>query len=130
MKLLDFFARRSVFTSEEFTSLLDADGLRSPRTREALLAHHVKSGRIYRVRRGLYVSVPFGFTSDTYPVDPFILAGKMSSDAVLAYHTALQFFGKAHSVREEMIFLQRQPLGNNPVNESPEMMFAQNVTRH
>jgi predicted transcriptional regulator of viral defense system len=51
------------------------------------------------------VSVPFGFTPDTYPVDPFILAGKISSDAVLAYHTALQFFGKAHSVREEMIFL-------------------------
>ena len=105
MKLLDFFTRRPVFTSEEFKSFWDADGLRSPRTREALLAHHVRTGRIYRVRRGLYVSAPFGFSPDTYPVDPFILAGKMSSDAVLAYHTALQFFGKAHSVREEMIFL-------------------------
>ena len=110
MKLVDFFARRPVFTSEEFTSFLDADGLRSPRTREALLAHHVRTGRIYRVRRGLYVSVPFGFTSDTYPVDPFVLAGKMSSDAVLAYHTALQFFGKAHSVREDMIFLTSQAI--------------------
>jgi predicted transcriptional regulator of viral defense system len=43
-------------------------------------------------------------------VDPFILAGKMSTDSVLAYHTALQFFGKAHSVREEMIFLTGQAI--------------------
>lgn len=105
MKLLDFFARHSVFTYEEFAAFLDADGPRSVKTRDSLLAHHIKTGRILRVRRGLYASVPFGASPDTFPVDTFLLAGKMSDDAVIAYHTALEFHGKAHSVREEFLFL-------------------------
>lgn len=105
MKLLDFFARRPVFTSEEFASFLDAEGSRSLKTQEALLAYHVKTGRILRVRRGLYASVPFGASPDTFPVDTFLLAGKMTEDAVIAYHTALEFHGKAHSVEERFVFL-------------------------
>jgi len=105
MKLLDFFARHPVFTHEEFASFFDAEGSRSLRTQEALLAYHVKTGRILRIRRGLYASVPFGASPDTFPVDTFLLAGKMAEDAVLAYHTALEFYGKAHSVREEFVFL-------------------------
>lgn len=105
MKLLDFFAQHPVFTYEEFASFLDADGPRSVKTRDSLLAHHTKTGRILRVRRGLYASVPFGAIPETVPVDTFLLAGKMAEDAVLAYHTALEFYGKAHSVREEFLFL-------------------------
>ena len=105
MKLLDFFAQHPVFTYEEFASFLDADGPRSVKTRDSLLAHHTKSGRILRVRRGLYASVPFGAIPEKFPVDTFLLAGKMAEDAVLAYHTALEFYGRAHSVREEFLFL-------------------------
>jgi predicted transcriptional regulator of viral defense system len=105
MKLLDFFARRPVFTYEEFAASLDVDGPRSVKTRDSLLAHHIKTGRILRVKRGLYASVPFGASPDTFPVDTFLLAGKMAEDAVIAYHTALEFYGKAHSVREEFLFL-------------------------
>ncbi len=110
MKLLDFFARRPVFTYEEFAAALDADGPRSVKTRDSLLAYHMKTGRILRVRRGLYASVPFGASLDTFPVDTFLLAGKMSEDAVIAYHTALEFYGKAHSVREELLFLTRKAI--------------------
>lgn len=105
MKLFDFFAQHPVFTYEEFTSFLDADGPRSVRTRDSLLAYHTRTGRILRVKRGLYASIPFGASPETFPVDMFLLAGKMSDDAVLAYHTALDFYGKAHSVREEFLFL-------------------------
>jgi len=105
MKLLNFFARHPVFTHEKFASFLDAEGSRSLKTQEALLAYHVKTGRILRVRRGLYASVPFGASPDTFPVDTFLLTGKMAEDAVLGYHTALEFHGKAYSVREEFLFL-------------------------
>ena len=114
MKLLDFFARRAVFTYEEFAFFLDADGSRSVKTRDSLLAHHIKTGRILRARRGLYVSVPFGMSPETCPVDTFLLAGKMSDDAVLAHHTALEFYGKAHSVREEFLFLTEKAI--RPLN--------------
>jgi predicted transcriptional regulator of viral defense system len=105
MRLLDFFARHPVFTYDEFASFLDADAPRSVKTRDSLLAHHLKSGRILRVRRGLYVSVPFGMSPETFAVDPFLVAGKMADDSVLAYHTALGFQGKTHSEREEFLFL-------------------------
>jgi predicted transcriptional regulator of viral defense system len=114
MKLLDFFARHPVFTHEEFASFLDAEGSRSLKTQEALLAYHVKTGRILRVRRGLYASVPFGASPDTFPVDTFLLAGKMAEDAVLGYHTALEFLGKAHSVQERFVFLTSKAI--RPVN--------------
>ena len=102
---MDFFGRHPVFTYEEFAAFLDADGPRSVKTRDSLLAHHMKARRIFRVRRGLYVSIPYGASVDTFPVDTFLLAGKMTDDAVLAYHTALGFYGKAHSVQERFLFI-------------------------
>ena len=105
MKLLEFFARRPVFTYKEFASFLDSDGPRSVKTRDSLLAHHTKTGRILRVRRGLYASIPLGISTESWPVDTFLLAGNMSDDSVLAYHTALEFHGKAHSVWNEFFFL-------------------------
>ncbi len=114
MKLLDFFARHPVFTNEELAAFLDADGPRSIKTRDSLLAYHMKTGRILRVRRGLYAAVPYGASPDTFPVDTFLLAGKMSEDAVIAYHTALEFYGKAHSVQERFLFLTSRAI--RPVN--------------
>jgi len=69
------------------------------------LAHHVRSGRLLRLRRGLYAAVPFGTNPETYQPDSYLVTGKMADDAVLAYHTALEFHGKAHSVHEEFVFL-------------------------
>jgi len=114
MKLLAFFARHPVFTHEEFAAFLDADGPRSVKTRESLLAYHTKRGHILRVKRGLYASVPFGASPDTVPVDTFLLAGRMAEDAVLGHHTALEFYGKAHSVQERFVFLTGKAIG--PVN--------------
>ena len=49
--------------------------------------------------------VPAGASPDTCPVDPYLLAAKLSDDAVLSYHTALEFHGKAHSVYEQFSYL-------------------------
>jgi len=132
MKLVDFFARHPVFTYEEFAAFLDADGPRSVKTRDSLLAHHTKTGRILRVKRGLYASVPFGASPDTFPVDTFLLAGKMAEDAVLGYHTALEFYGKAHSVQERFVFLTSKAI--RPVNfrgyEFRGVRFPKALTKH
>ena len=101
----DFFARHPVFTVDEFAARLGSRHSRNHRSQESLLAHHVRSGRLRRLRRGLYAAVPFGIESESYQPDPFLVAGKLADDAVLAYHTALEFHGKAHSVHEEFMFL-------------------------
>lgn len=38
-------------------------------------------------------------------MDPYLLASRLAVDAVLGYHTALGFHGKAHSVFQEFHFL-------------------------
>jgi predicted transcriptional regulator of viral defense system len=110
MKLKAFFRTHPVFTVGDFAGFLSDDGTHNLRTQEALLTYHVKTGNIVRVRRGLYASVPPGASAETYPVDPFLLASRMTKDAVLAYHTALEFHGKAYSVYERFTYLSNNPM--------------------
>jgi predicted transcriptional regulator of viral defense system len=109
LKLGDFFAKNPVFTVEELTYFLAKHGSYSRWTRKELLAHHRKQGHILRVRRGLYIVVPSGADPANYKVDPYLLAAKMTDDAVLAYHTALEFHGKAYSIFEQFQYLARRP---------------------
>jgi len=109
MKLGLFFNRHPVFTGDELAAFLASEGPRNPRTQEALLLYHVKMSRLVRVRRGLYAVVPTGASAASYPVDPFLLASRMTKDAVLAYHTAMEFHGKAYSVYEHFVYLSAAP---------------------
>lgn len=104
MKPQEFFANRPVFTYAEFVAALGRED-RTKRTRDTLLAYYVKTGRLVHVRRGLYVTVPPGTDPARCPLDPYLLAAKLTDDAVLAYHTALEFHGKAHSVLEHFVYL-------------------------
>ena len=61
----------------------------SPRTVDSLLRKHTHSGRIARVRRGLYVSVPPGGSAET--AGPYLVATKAVEDAAVSHHAALQF---------------------------------------
>jgi len=107
MKVQDFFIENPVFRHEVFVAFLESTGSRRPKTREALLAYHVKAGHLLRIRRGLYTVVPRGFTPEDYPVDPYLLAGCLTVDAVLSHHSALQFHGKAYSVHHRFTYLTR-----------------------
>lgn len=103
----DFFAKHPVFSAAEFSARSGSQP-RNARTQESLLAHHVRAGRLLRIRRGLYATVPIGAKPDSYPVDPYLVAGKITDDAVLAYHTALEFHGKSHSVHEQFVLLTQR----------------------
>jgi predicted transcriptional regulator of viral defense system len=103
MDALEFFDRNPVFTREEFLAL--KEGTRSPLTSRNLLAHHTGTGRLLRVRRGLYATVPRGVEPAAARLDPYLLATKLAPDAVVAYHAALQFHGKAYSVSTRFTYL-------------------------
>jgi predicted transcriptional regulator of viral defense system len=111
MKHDEFFRKHPVFTGEELNGHLSSGGKVGKRTRESLLAYHRKAGRVVRVRRGLYAVVPPGADADTWPVDPFLVAARLTPDAVLSHHTALEFYGKAHSVRTHFVYSASRPLG-------------------
>lgn len=105
MKLNKFFRQRPVFTKREFVEFLADEGTHNIRTQDSLLDYHTRTGRILRVRRGLYAVLEAGADPAMYPVDPFLLAAKMTKDSVLAYHTALEFHGKAYSIYEHFFYL-------------------------
>ncbi len=80
-----------------------------------------RTGRVVRVRRGLYAVIPAGASPGSYPVDPFLIAAKLTTDAFLSHHTALEFHGRAYSVQERFIYTASRPLGR--------LMFRTHVFR-
>jgi len=108
MKVNEFLSQHPVFTVDELDCFLSSrGGSGKPNTRKSLLTYYRSQGRIVRVRRGLYATVPFGADPETSPVDPYLVAAKMTVDAVLAYHTALEFYGKAYSVFTRLHYISR-----------------------
>jgi predicted transcriptional regulator of viral defense system len=109
MKHDEFFRKRPVFTSAEFAQHLARRGGAGERAQESILAYHQKAGRVVRVKRGLYAVIPPGADPESFPVDPFLVAAKLASDAVLSHHTALEFHGRAHSVQERFVYSASNP---------------------
>ena len=104
---LDFFAKAPVFTREEFASAHATRESRSTHTVSNILAHHLATGRLVRVRRSLYATVPRGVDPKAATVDPYLVATKLAKDATVAYHAALQFHGKSHSLSNRFAYLTR-----------------------
>lgn len=100
-----FFANHPVFTFEEFRAAHQTSGERSPQTTHSVLKQHVATGRLNNIRRGVYARVPEGQSADRFQVDPYLIANRLSTDAVIAYHSALELLGKAHSVSSRMTYL-------------------------
>lgn len=105
MKVNEFLTRHAVFTVDELDHFLSVRGSGKPNTRKSLLTYYRKQGRIVRIRRGLYATVPLGADPESSPVDPYLVAAKMTADAVLAYHTALEFHGRAYSVYMKLHYI-------------------------
>ena len=63
-----------------------------------------------RVRRGLYAVLPPGSTSDSYPINPYLIAGKLTPDAVLSHHTALEYHGRAHCLWQHFVYSASWPV--------------------
>ncbi|OGR02068.1 MAG: transcriptional regulator [Deltaproteobacteria bacterium RIFOXYD12_FULL_50_9] len=110
MKHETFFRKHPIFTAKELDSHLSAMGKSGSRTRESLLEYHRKTEHIILIRRGLYAVIPPGANPDSYPVDPFLVAAKLTQDAVLSYHTALEIHGRAYSVREHLTYSASCPV--------------------
>ena len=106
-----FFRNHPVFTGDEFTRHLSRGGHNGARTKESILAYHTRTGRLLRVRRGLYAVIPPGANGDSFPIDPYLIASRLTRDSVLSHHTALEFHGRAYTTWQQLIYQARRPLG-------------------
>ena len=142
VRLNEFLSQHALFTVDELDRFLSDRGSGKPSTRKSILTYYRSQGRIVPVRRGLYAVVPHGTEPASSPVDPHLVAAKMTVDAVLAYHTALEFHGKAYSLYTKLFYvsaskslpltfrsheIRRVPVPH-PLREKGEEMFG--VTYH
>jgi predicted transcriptional regulator of viral defense system len=105
MKINEFLNNYPVFTRAEIENFWQKKDPVKSKAIEQILQYHQKKGHIVKIRRNLYANVPLGRNPDTYSVDEFLIASKITSDAVLGYHTALEFFGHAYSVHNRYTYL-------------------------
>lgn len=108
MTVEEFFYDHPVFRQEEFVALKAEHGIDNRSTVHQALHYYLESKQIVSIRRGLYAVVPPTFTPENLPIDSYLIAGKATSDSILAYHTALELYGIAYSVFFQFTFVTAQ----------------------
>ncbi|MFX0207273.1 MAG: hypothetical protein ACFFDT_14895 [Candidatus Hodarchaeota archaeon] len=64
----------------------------------------VKQRKLLRIRRGLFLGIPLGYSDDQIPnFNKFLVAAKFRyGQSILAYHSALEFYGCAYNTFDEV----------------------------
>lgn len=97
-----------MFTHEEFVLFKSEHGTTKPESVKTALAYYVKSGRIKHIRRKLYAVIPPNQSPDSMLVDPYLITGKVTKDAVIGYHSALELLGVAYSSFGQFTYITNQ----------------------
>ncbi len=105
MKPAEFLHTHAIFSREEFAAAMGLRGPSAPATLTKHLQNWRRDGRLHAVRRGVYVRLASGQGPSDVSVDPLVLASRLTADATLAYHTALEALGYAQSAFERLHFL-------------------------
>lgn len=107
MKTTDFHATNPVFSLDEAVRALDPPGGRKGAVER--LKHHLRTGRLRLVTRGIYAVIPPGVAPERFQPDPILVAAAVRPDGIFSYHSALDLLGAAHSVwRECTLFTDRR----------------------
>jgi predicted transcriptional regulator of viral defense system len=110
MKIQTFFLQNPIFSYQDFLKFLNAHGTRKHDAQNAALKYYLKTGGIIHLRRELYAVISPLNADNAASVDVYLLASKLTSDAILAYHTALELHGAAYSVFEDFTYISDHPL--------------------
>lgn len=108
MSVEQFFYEHPVFRHEEFAFFKSTHGITNPITVNTALAYYTKLGRIKPIRRKLYAVVPPNQTVGSVLIDPYLIAGKVTEDAVIGYHSALELLGVAYSSFGQLTYITQQ----------------------
>ena len=96
MRTTDFFVANPVFSLDDAVRYLAP-----PRGRLGAverLKHHLETGRLKLVMKGVYAVAPAGVSADRFHPNPFLVASAVRPDAIFSHHSALDLLGTAHSL--------------------------------
>lgn len=107
-KLYQAMYDQKVFTLEDVREVY---GREKPVTSlQSEIRHNQRRGYIGRIRAGLYYIVPFGEDPKTYVVDRFLIGHKLTPDALIGYHSALELLGAAYTPFNTVYILSKSRL--------------------
>jgi len=104
MALDDFFLQHPVFHHEELVAYLKQQGHYNANSLKNLLHYHINKKHIIRIRRGYYALGAKTGYAGAIADDGMLVAGRMTHDAVITYHTALTFHALAYSLSDRVYF--------------------------
>jgi predicted transcriptional regulator of viral defense system len=96
VRTADFFALWPVFSLDDAERHLAPPGGRKGTVER--LRHHLQTGKIKLVTRGIYAVVPAATTPERFHADTPLIAAALRSDGIFSHHGALELLGAAHSV--------------------------------
>jgi predicted transcriptional regulator of viral defense system len=106
-KFQAFLEQYPVFSLEELKAFLGEKV--SGRRAYNLLSHNRSMGRVGMVKQGVYYRVRLNESPQKAPVDPYLVASKLSPDSILGYHTAFELLGVGHSRFNRLYYLTQTP---------------------
>lgn len=108
MKVKQFFETHPVFRYEEFAGFMASLGTDRPESWRQQLNYHQKAGHLIHIRKFLYAVKPM-LSQDPW-IDPYLLASKVTADAIIAYHSALELHGIAYTTFNEFTILSARQI--------------------
>lgn len=111
MSFAAFFRKYPLFHYDELVEYLSSSGGCNQNTLKAALQYHLAKKHLARIRRGYYL-----VTNDYLPgfyieSDHLLIAGRMTNDAVISYHTAMEFHALAYSLASTVYFNSDERIG-------------------
>lgn len=94
--IIAFFEKHPVFTINELREYLGHKI--GERKIYDVLYYYQKKHHIGQIKKGLYFNIRPGSNVEQTSPDPFLIASKLSDDAVIAFHSALDLLGFGHSL--------------------------------
>ena len=111
MELISFFSEHPVFRYDELITYLQSSGKYNANTLKALLQYHLNKKNIARIRRGYYIVVNPLVGRFHIDHDNILIAARMTEDAIISYHTAIEFHALPYSIYNIIYFCSKRPLG-------------------
>ncbi len=111
MSVTKFFAEHPVFHHEELVAYLNSNREYNPNTLKASLQYHVAKKNIARIRRGYYIVTNPLLSRYHIENDNILIAGRMTEDSVISYHTAVEFHALPYSIYHVAYFCAAHTLG-------------------